>query len=274
MRSSTTFHLFNKLPREIQDMIWKLHREHRGIRHYLTESPQTTRHYAAIDIETNLFARTLLTKRTASIFWDENDRPTKGESDAKIRLIGVNSVSEPGDFAKSVATANYPTTWRKVSQPHIRINYKTDVVVLEGVFVCLRPVFSLQHALPIGLMDLVGHWLANVHFLAVNVASCRMGVERGIAALPALEHLYLVVYRDPECRHGAPRKWRHFEKSLLDAHNFLPLHDFISLHPKNNRQCDCEFNDFRALEARATFRKAFALEGKPNMSISIVADPY
>ncbi|KAI1428048.1 hypothetical protein F5Y12DRAFT_70775 [Xylaria sp. FL1777] len=275
MPPSTTFHLFNRLPREIQDMVWRLHRERRGIRHYLTESQPATRHYAAIDIETNLFAQTLLTKRVANTFWDENDRPIRGESDAKIQLIGVNYVSQPGDFAKSVSTAKYPVTWRKVSRPQIRINYTTDVVVLEGVFVCLRPVFRLQHALPIQWTDLLHHWLRNVQYLAVNAGSCRMGIQTRIATLPALEQVYLVIYRDPECRYGAPRHWRNFDKSLLDTHNFLPFDDFVNLHPSNaNIECDCETNDFRALEVRAAFRRAFLDEGQPNMSISIVADPY
>ncbi|TGJ78708.1 hypothetical protein E0Z10_g10054 [Xylaria hypoxylon] len=234
MRSPTTFHVSTQLPKEIRDMIWKFHREHRGIRHYFTESPHGCRHYAAVDIETGLFARTILTPRIAGTYWDDGkDRPIKGESDAKIRLIGYNYVSKPDDFAKSVATAKYPRTWRKVAKPYIRMNYTTDVVVLEGIFVCLKPVFPLQHSLPGDFTELDEHWLTNVRYLAVNVASCRMSVENPIATLVNLEHLYLDIYRDPECRYGAPRHWKDFDKTLLDTRNFLPFIDFINLHPSH-----------------------------------------
>src|SRR5437868_9647213 len=117
MRSPTSFHLFPQLPPELQDLIWKCHRERRGIRHYFVKSGDSCRHYAAIDIETGLFANTFLTKRHIKTYWDDDCRPIKGETDYKIRLTGSRYVSEPGDFAKSVTTSKYAKTWSRKTRP-------------------------------------------------------------------------------------------------------------------------------------------------------------
>ncbi|KAI0429259.1 hypothetical protein F5Y09DRAFT_264350 [Xylaria sp. FL1042] len=278
MLHSRTFHPFKRLPPEIQDKIWQFHRQHRGIRHYLTQTEPVTRHYAAIDIETNRFVRTLVTHGTASKFWDEDDKPIRGESDAKICLVGTHTVFTSGCRAESPTTVKGSPVrplLSNVNRPRIRINYKTDVVVLESHFVCLQPAFKLQHRLPFQRADLENHWLRHVQRLAISTSGCRMGVERRIAALPSLEHLYLVVYRDPECWCGAPLRWKNFDKSLLDVHKFLAFDDFVDLHRSyTTRPCDCELNGFRANEILATFLRAFDTEGVQDMKISIVADPY
>ncbi|KAI0450728.1 hypothetical protein F5B21DRAFT_528739 [Xylaria acuta] len=274
MRTLTRFTLFTQLPPELRAMIWKFHRQQRGMRHYITESEYSVRHYAAIDIETDLFARTLLTKRTAEKYWDEDDNPVKGESDARLRLIGLNYVPEPGGFGKSPTTARHSTTWRKVQRPYIRIHYPTDVVLLEATYLCLKPAFHLQAALPRGLEN--DHWLHNVRHLALGVASCRLRVEDTVALLANLRTLRLVVYRDPACPYGAPRGWRDFEKGLLDCRNFLPFADFVRLHPDHDGiECDCETMDVRVLEVRAAFRTALqAAFVDHDVAVSMVADPY
>ncbi|KAI0970436.1 hypothetical protein F4678DRAFT_462664 [Xylaria arbuscula] len=273
--SMETFHPFIRLPPEIKNMIWELHRQRGGIRHYLTESGQSVRHYAAIDLETNLSAETIITKGQAKRYWGPNNRPVRGESDAKIRLKGMNYVSTPGDFATSVVTANYTQNWRLVSAPCIRFNYKNDVVVLEGMYNCIIPAFKLRFRLPFFRVDLVGHWLNNVQLLAIHSSRVNVGVERTTAALPMLRHLYLLVDRDPDCVHGAPRNWPDFDTSLLEERKFLPFDHFVNLHPTSAGQpCDCDLDDYKSLEMQALFRGAFVHFDKPNVPITIVADPY
>ncbi|KAI1346155.1 hypothetical protein F5Y01DRAFT_322048 [Xylaria sp. FL0043] len=287
MSGPTTFYYFRNLPQEVQNRIWQLHREHRGIRHYLTHSNHSgpaTRHYTAIDIETDRFIRTILTRGTARNFWNEEGEPIRGESDAKVRLIGTNWASDAGRSAMSLTTASIipfvsPPTWSfwsKKFNPVIRINYKTDVVVLESDFNCLQPLFRLQHRLGLPFrQDLQDHWLRHVQHLAVNTGGCRMGVERDIAKLPSLEQLYIVVYRDPECCLRRPRGWANFDKSLLNEHKFLPYDDFVNLHLSLTVQpCGCELNSYRSNEVLGWFQRAFDIEGVQDMKISIVADPY
>ncbi|KAI0818270.1 hypothetical protein GGR55DRAFT_68618 [Xylaria sp. FL0064] len=276
------FYYFRSLPRDVQNRIWELHREHRGIRHCLTLSgPLNERHYTAIDIETDRFIRTQLTRGTALNFWNAEGEPIRGESDAKIRLIGTNKVSLPGMEAKSLTTVGqsvFRAYWYPQFQPYIRINYKKDVVVLESDFVCLEPVFRLQHRVPFQRADLQNHWLRHVQHLAVNTSGCRQGVERRssiVAALPSLEQLWIIVYRDPECCLHEPMSWANFDKSLLDEHKFIPYHHFVNLHRSlTNQPCDCELDGYRSNEILAAFQRAFDVEGVQDMNISIVADPY
>ncbi|KAI1290520.1 hypothetical protein F5Y03DRAFT_62933 [Xylaria venustula] len=262
---------------EIQNRIQELRRQRGGIRHYLTESEGSIRHYGAIDIETNLFAETYITRGDARRFWDMNGRPIRGETDSRIRLIGINYFAMPGGLATSVVTANFTlnSPWCFKSAPNIRINYNKDVVVMEGMYNCLIPAFNLRKRLPFSRSDLAGHWLENVQLLAVHTSSIPRTVDRTIAALPMLLHLYLLVHRDPQCVYGAPRTWPDFSPSLLEQRKFLPFHHFAALHPRNpSVRCDCEVDAYRSHEMERILRRALLHFDKSYVKITIVADPY
>lgn len=283
------FRYFMRLPKPIRDRIWELHRHRGGVRHYLTQLPNRfnneklpPRHYAAIDTETNEMVRTGLGVKALHTFWDKEDKPIKGESDAKVRLVGETWChTDHGSNAVSITTILktriHGTLYNLHYRKYIRINYKFDVIVLDGEHTCLQPLFSLQHWNRINWGDLRDRWFWNVQHLALDIASCRNDVEKAVAALPAIKHVYLLVYRDPMCANGAPRTWKEFDKQRhFNKHKFMHITDFRALHPcKKARPCECETESSRAVDVERAFRRAFLAEYKLMMvEIAVVADPY
>ncbi|KAK5636384.1 hypothetical protein RRF57_012096 [Xylaria bambusicola] len=292
------FTLFMELPKNVRDKIWELHRENRGVRHYFSDvlmsisESKTSRHYAALDTETNTMVRTRLSRKTLETYWDKNSRPIKGESDDKVALEGRSWIyTSYGTDAKSIITATKPTKSPPYStatygitlfnlatgRTHIRMNYTKDVVVFEGLYACLQRMFNPRRKDPIRWQDLEGHWLENVQHLALSIAGCRHNAEKIIATLPKLKHLYLIVQRDRKCSHGPPRGWKTFDSQRhMTKHKFMPFDLFRALHPdKAANPCECETDTTRAFAVERAFKRAFLAEYKADdVDITVVADPY
>ncbi|KAI1496222.1 hypothetical protein F5X99DRAFT_401111 [Biscogniauxia marginata] len=277
-----TFHLFAKLPPEIRAIVWKFHLTRRGIRHYIVVSPRG-RHYAAIDIETDTVLDTIITKSMMEKCWP--DGPVRGERDSCIRLIGGNLTPEPGSLAKSIVTVNHTRSWRKRSSPYIRIDFRRDLVYFGRGDPCLRPLFSLRVSVePHSYEKLAAdrtHWLRNVRHLAiqldVNTSSLSPGDEVALKRLwykSKLKTLYLVSYRDPKCPYGPPRQWRNFSRGALDEHNFLPVDEFIKLHPTYPEiRCCCNLKTINSKLIKEKLQH-WPRSGTAMVKIDIVVDPY
>ncbi|CAJ2501297.1 Uu.00g041500.m01.CDS01 [Anthostomella pinea] len=288
MRTPRTFHLFPRLPPELRALIWTFHKNSRGIRHHLVES-EHGRHYAAIDIEVDTYARTILTEAKTHAHWDGGGRPKGLEGDAKVRFVGDNYVSEVEDFAKSVVTARHPQLWRRKISLYVRFNYKWDVLFLAGRTSCFSPLFSLSLMRVAGrLPDLVagtgGHWFVNVQHLALQLQRTGTGSTPGtgtmageldavLPRMPMLKDVFLVVYRDPMCHWGPPRRWTVFKRAMLDGQNFLPVAEFIARHPDGDRVgtfCECDLDDGEAKGIKSSLQRSLPA----SVSVTVVADPY
>ncbi|KAI1359770.1 hypothetical protein F5Y08DRAFT_68960 [Xylaria arbuscula] len=285
MRREPRFEKFMLLPKKIRDRIWKIHNSNRRVRHYFSQVPTKhtyPRYYAAIDMESNRMLQNALGPRDRLAFWDKDATPVMGESDAMILLRGRTWSPYLRDYrsAMSIVTTfgtrnqrlyMYSLTRRR----YIHMNYAVDMVVLDGLHSCFQPLFKLGQSRVVW-RDLQNTWLWNVQHLALGIDGCRENIEKSIAALPAIKHVYLLVHRDPQCPHGAPREWWNFEEKYMNEHKFMHIRDFVTLHPcQKKNPCECETKLFRAINVKHDFQRAFLAEYKLDVvKIAVVADPY
>ncbi|KAL7628555.1 hypothetical protein AAE478_000070 [Parahypoxylon ruwenzoriense] len=274
------FYYFNRLPVEIQDMVWDFYRRRQGLRHYLTaygqkSSSKPKRLYAALDPGTNRFIRTYGSSQIRFSKWPVR-HPAVGEEDSVIRLVGSYAAPDPGIYGRSIITAKGVEWWKTRQALQIRINFHKDLVVIDGKDSgrCLNPLWTTVLSSQRPLAD--DHWIYRVRYLALQLgptSSLDLASEDVLSEMKELQTLYLVTYRSPDCVFGtSPRDWKGFDKNLMDEHNFFPFAEFKRihlLHPKH-RQCLCESNDNAAVDMMDDLSDVL----DPRVNIKIMVDPY
>ncbi|KAI1120571.1 hypothetical protein F5Y10DRAFT_123724 [Nemania abortiva] len=305
----TTFPRFRELPEtpekdKIQEKIWKFYREQRGVRHCLTETPDASWRYEAIDLDTRLFANTLLTDDTANKYWKTIPRedikpreykpgekrpgpskqpyidiykPINGECDDKILLPGAYTTAEPGGDPYSASEG------KRIDAPCIRANYKKDIFMLRKRGISGRGLFPKLDDENVPNRGHIEAWLPHAQYLALDASSEHvMFLQDRLPRMKNLKHIYVVANRDPMCPYGAPRSYGGFERTMLDEWNFLPYDKFEALHPKSpgmtaaGYPCPCV--SYMLHEGRLMHRNyiEWLAEkcGIRELPISLVVDPY
>ncbi|KAI0007456.1 hypothetical protein F4779DRAFT_642984 [Xylariaceae sp. FL0662B] len=270
MSSSQKFQYFPRLPVELQLMIWEFYRKQAGIRHYMGVNTKNERLYAAMDTEGNRFVNTYATINAPETRWPRS-HPAAGEESQKIRLIGRHFVPDPGDEAKSLVTARHTELWNQRQALFLRIHFDKDLVFLDGGGGSWDRPLSNLNGREWNLLN--SRWFFEVRHLAIQVPQRGLAVYAmgQVIAMQYLKSIHLVGYRDP---YRAPRTWSQFRKDLLDEYKFLPVEDFIRLHPnRQNIQCQCHKDAEIVNKIAGELRTFLGRSGKV-VDVRSVVDPY
>ncbi|KAI0114090.1 hypothetical protein GGR51DRAFT_505462 [Nemania sp. FL0031] len=297
MSDPTTFPRFRDLPPELQRMIFQFYRRGR-IRHYFfnsldpysmdpysmepysmdpySEQPDSFfQHYAAIDLATDRFAETVLTRE----YLERLGTSSAGRRNDTISLSHEYYYGKPGEAAESPQAHKVPEGWLRANGPLIAVDYTADIFTFQGL---KRSTWGRTFNLPyMGFADTwlpsVHTWLPNVECLAVTlpITDDEDVICAGFTQMEKLKHVYIVTYRDPYCRYGAPSRWENFKRELLNKGGFLEFMDWAVRHPMGARkECLCGTEHLPVIDADRTLKAAYFRAHKSQIETSIVADPY
>ncbi|KAI0482561.1 hypothetical protein GGR56DRAFT_685432 [Xylariaceae sp. FL0804] len=258
---------YPKLPVEIKGLIWSFFFTHRGLRHYVVVSRD--RHYAAIDIETDLLAATQVPPPTAMVRWPPGEDEAR-MADLVVRLVGsyrtfASSGPRGVKPAKSIVTAKYPRTGKKISKMTMHFNPLKDVLFLGGRASPFEALVSLSKRSEgdfFCCLPDAPDWLGQLRTVALQLPRGKMQLPQHVDSLAeklrSLTRLYLVTHRDPKC--------------MLDHNKFMPFALFKAHHP-HPRNCTCQKDSDEADVVKQTIVNSLGSRAG-SVTISIVADPY
>ncbi|ETS86559.1 hypothetical protein PFICI_00387 [Pestalotiopsis fici W106-1] len=253
MAMLSEFRYFRRLPRELQEMVWKHWEASKPVvRHYFF-ADKSTRSYVAIDPARRVPTKSLTAHKGHNAMRLDPSTKTvfhKIRFSGKVRTTGLETPLHDmwdlssGSWAKA---AKYPTC--------AHVNFDRDVFVFQNIVPNNMSPFQFlavpisRYSMSMGKVHL--DWVRRIQHVAYYPPPDKRGYFLNWSATPAfvdalramesLKTLYIV--KRPQknvCNHGALSRWKISPHRLTKGHHhdagFIMLQDFVAEHRRLDAQ--------------------------------------